>query len=153
LCFLQFTIWLVLGQPGRRKFLQDITDKGGECKFWKEISGVPKPHENIQVWAKRVKSLVEENPAIWRVVELISERLLVPTLSNDDFTMKLNDTQMKSIALLNCIRKHQSSPKVITEGLENIETASKNLPRRKLKSVTHVSDPRSKTRARTMTSS
>lgn len=138
--FLEFVVWLVLGRSGWISFLRDITDQGGECKFWENTSGVSKPHEKIQKWVEDIKRIVDENSAVWRVVELISKRLLVPMwLSTDDCSKKLKDIQIKSIHLWNYIQVHQVPPSGIQAESDSIMKTSKKLSGCKLKKVIFAS--------------
>jgi serine/threonine protein kinase len=134
--FLEFTIWLILGQPEWKAFLKGIADNDRErIKFWKSTPQGPKIHENIEVWVKKVKSVVDEGSEIWRVVDLISKSLLVPISSNDRGSRKLKDIQICSIRLWKYIRENQASPQSIkTE--QKIRKTSKKLTRCTLKNST-----------------
>lgn len=141
--FLEFTIWLVFGQPGWRGFLQDITNQDQGCRFWENTSGVSQPHKKIQKWVNKVKSVVDKESAVWRVVELISKRLLVPMWSStDDCSKKLKDIQIKSIRLWKDIQEHQAHPPGIESELESIKRTSKELSGCKLNKVVFASGRR-----------
>lgn len=76
--FLEFVIWLVYGQGYLSKFHQLLKADPEVARFWSDAASGPKKHPAVQYWIhQKLEKDLKAHTALWDLVELIDERLLV----------------------------------------------------------------------------
>ncbi|EWZ85597.1 serine/threonine protein kinase [Fusarium oxysporum f. sp. lycopersici MN25] len=76
--FLEFVIWLVYGQGHLSKFHQHLKVDPEMDRFWSDSLSGPKKHPAVQYWIhQKLEKDLKVHTALWDLVELIDERLLV----------------------------------------------------------------------------
>ncbi|KAI8244799.1 Serine/threonine-protein kinase [Colletotrichum sp. SAR 10_77] len=92
--FLEFTIWLLYGQGGLGTF-QDKLQANGTGRLWVQTSRGYDLHRAVKLWIAKLKSQLDQNGVLGKLVWLISGKLLVPV--DDRYTAKELAYKMRAI--------------------------------------------------------